>query len=257
MGVAGVAWATLIAQGISAVLSFIILMKHLKIYNVTAAVKKYDLSALNKMVIIAIPSILQQSIVSVGMMLVQSVVNGFGSEVLAGYSAAMRIESICVVPMAAMGNAVSTFTAQNIGAGQKERVRKGYHAGYYIVAAFALVICLILELFHKPIISSFLNEESSKLALQTGTSCLKFMGFFFVLIGLKMITDGLLRGAGDMTVFTAANLVNLAIRVFVAFTFAPLWGVAAVWYAVPMGWLANYLISFSRYLTGKWKAIIL
>ncbi len=255
LGIAGVAWSTLTAQGISAVMSFTILMKHLKALEEEKDVKKFDLLALGKMFKIAVPSIIQQSIVSIGMMLVQSVVNGFGSEVLAGYSAAMRIESICIVPMAAMGNAVSTFTAQNIGAGQKERVKRGYFAGYIIIALFAAAICITLELFHIPIISSFLNKESSQLALQTGTSYLKFMGFFFVLIGLKMITDGVLRGAGDMKVFTVANLVNLTIRVFVAFHFAPVWGVAAVWYAVPMGWTANYLLSFGRYLTGKWKKI--
>lgn len=255
LGVAGVAWATLLAQGISAILSFTILMKYLKIFEKGIAFKIYDLSVLGKMVKIAVPSIIQQSIVSIGMMLVQSVVNGFGSEVLAGYSAAMRIESICVVPLAAVGNAVSTFTAQNIGAGQKDRVKKGYFSAYLIVAAFAVVICFALVQFHTPIISTFLNKESSQLALQTGTAYLKFMGFFFGLIGLKMITDGLLRGAGDMKIFTIANLVNLSIRVFVAFQFAPVWGVAAVWYAVPMGWTANYLLSFVRYLSGKWKNI--
>ena len=255
LGVAGVAWATLTAQGISAIMSFIILMRHLKIYMDTGNIKRYDTSALGKIFKIALPSILQQSIVSIGMMLVQSVVNGFGSEVLAGYSSAIRIESIVVVPLTAMGNAVSTFTAQNIGANQKDRAKKGYHAGYLIVAMFAIATCLILELFHTPIISAFLNKESSTLALQTGTAYLKFMGFFYVMIGLKMITDGLLRGAGDMKVFTIANLVNLSIRVFVAFHFAPVWGIAAIWYAVPMGWTANYLLSFGRYLTGKWKTI--
>ncbi|MGB8454578.1 MAG: MATE family efflux transporter [Anaerocolumna sp.] len=255
LGIAGVAWATLLAQGISAVMSFLLLLRYLKTFANTKGLKMYDLYVLGKMFRIAVPSILQQSIVSIGMMLVQSVVNGFGSEVLAGYSAAMRIESISVVPLSAMGNAVSTFTAQNIGANQKDRVKKGYFSGYLIVALFAVIICLTLELFHTPIISAYLNKESSALALQTGTSYLKFMGFFFVMIGLKMITDGLLRGAGDMKVFTIANLVNLSIRVFVAFHFAPVWGVAAVWYAVPMGWTANYLLSFGRYLTGKWKAV--
>ena len=72
-------------------------------------------------------------------------------------------------------------------------------------------------------------------------------------IGMKACTDGVLRGSGDVLVFTIANLVNLTIRVYAAFHFAPIWGVAAVWYAVPMGWIANYVISFSRYLTGKWR----
>lgn len=253
--VAGVAIATLIAQGISAVLSFTILIKYLKDLEKGIINKKYDLSLLVKILKLAIPSIIQQSIVSIGMMLVQSVVNSFGSEVLAGYSAAIRIDSICIVPLSAIGNAVSTFTAQNIGAEQKDRVKKGYRTAYFIIAVIAVLIFFILTLFSTAIISAFLNEEGSLLVLQTGAAYLKFMAYFYGLLGLKMITDGLLRGAGDMKVFTIANLVNLSIRILVAFQFAPVWGVAAVWYAVPMGWTVNYLLSFARYLSKKWMKI--
>ena len=109
-----------------------------------------------------------------------------------------------------------------------------------------------MAIFHGPIISSFLKGDNTSDAFITGVGYLSFIGWFFVFIGFKTCTDGVLRGAGDVVAFTIANLVNLAIRVFTAFHFAPIWGVAAVWYAVPMGWLANYLISFSWYLTGRW-----
>lgn len=254
MGVAGVAIATVIAQGISAVISFSVLMNTLKLYEGDAKnLSKFDPQILKKMIVIAVPSILQQSIVSIGMVLVQSVVNGFGSSVLAGYSAASRIESICIVPMIATGNAISTFTAQNLGAGQQERVREGYASGYKIIISFSVIMALLIAMFHRPIISIFLDTNSGSEAFDIGIGYLKFVGYFFVFIGLKSITDGLLRGAGDMVLFTISNLVNLSIRVLVAFKYAPIWGVQAVWYAVPMGWAANYIISFSYYLTGKWK----
>lgn len=254
MGVAGVAAATVAAQGISAVCSFTILMRTLKNYE-EENWRRFDKAQLGRMTRIALPSILQQSIVSIGMMLVQSVVNGFGSSVLAGYSAGMRIESICIVPMSAMGNAVSTFAAQNIGADQKERAQRGYFISYGIVAVFAVLICLVLEVFHGGIMTLFLEEGANALAFQTGKDYLTFIGFFFGMIGLKMITDGILRGAGDMVWFTVANLVNLGIRVAFSYIFAPVIGVAAVWYAVPIGWTANYIISFLRFLTGKWKKV--
>ena len=205
------------------------------------------------MVRIAIPSILQQSIVSIGMLLVQSVVNGFGSSVLAGYSAGTRIESICIVPMISAGNAVSTFTAQNMGARKPERVRAGYRAAWGIVAGFGVLILLILSAFGRPIIGAFLDTGGEGLAFETGYGYLSFLKYFFVCIGLKAISDGVLRGAGDVVVFTCANLVNLTIRVAGAFLLAPVIGVAAVWYAVPVGWTVNFLISFVRYLTGKWS----
>ena len=254
MGVAGVAWATLIAQGISAVMAFLIFIREMRSYQSGEEIRWFDRREFGSMCRIALPSILQQSTVSIGMMLVQSVVNSFGAQMLAGYSAGMRIESICIVPMAAMGNVMSSFTAQNLGAKQQERVVKGYHTAYGIVFGFGILICVILEIFYRPLILMFLGEEGTTLALNTGMSYMRFIGFFFSFIGLKMITDGLLRGAGDMKMFTVANLVNLGIRVVVAVTMAPRFGIAFVWYAVPMGWLANYLISFARYKTGIWKS---
>lgn len=271
MGVSGVAWATLIAQGISAVLSMIVLLRILK--KISSPVSSigdsscsagamtafpenhsvFDGKELVSMTRIAIPSILQQSTVSIGMMLVQSVVNSFGSAALAGFSAAMRIESICVVPMSGIGNAVSSYTAQNLGAGKTDRVVKGYHAAVRMVIFCAVILCISMECFHHPLIALFLGADGAAEAFLTGEGYLTFMGWFFCFIGFKMSVDGLLRGSGDMIMFTIANLVNLSIRVIVAMTCAPRFGISMVWCAVPIGWIANFLISYGRYRTGKWK----
>lgn len=215
-------------------------------------VRLYDMKMLQSGTRIAIPSIMQQSIVSIGMLLVQSVVNGFGSSVLAGYSAGTRVESICIVPMIAVGNAVSTFTAQNLGAGKPERAKQGYRAAYGIIIGFDVLIFLVVKLFHNEIISAFIESGGGE-AFDVGNAYATFICWFFVLIGLKAITDGVLRGAGDVGVYMIANLVNLLIRVVVANVCAPIWGVQAVWYAIPMGWAANYMISFVWYLTGRWS----
>ena len=253
MGVAGAAWATLIAQGISAVAAFVIFLRQMRGYRIEGKVSVFDLRTFSEMCRIALPSILQQSTVSIGMMLVQSVVNSFGSEVLAGYSAGSRIESIAVVPMSAMGNVMSSYTAQNLGAGRQGRVVTGYHTAFGILAAFAAVICVILVPFAQPIIGLFLGEDGTAMAMETGVSYLRFIGWFLMLIGMKMVTDGLLRGAGDMTMFTIANMVNLSIRVVVSMTMAPRFGIGWVWYAVPVGWAANFIISYIEYRRGKWK----
>ena len=254
MGVAGAAAATVFAQGVSAVISYMILRKRLKNYEVrdTDQVKIYDVNLLKRGTSIAIPSIVQQSIVSIGMLLVQSVVNGFGSSVLAGYSAGGRVESIFIVPMIATGNAVSTFTAQNLGAKNPERVKQGYHAAYKIIIAFAVVICIIANVFDHQILSAFV-EDTSGIAFETGTTYVRFLGWFYAMIGFKAITDGVLRGAGDVGVYMAANLLNLTTRVVFANVCAPIFGVQAVWYAVPIGWTVNFVISFMWYMTGKWS----
>ena len=254
LDVAGVAWATLIAQGVSVLGSFTVLRKELKKLE-GASDGIFEAEELLPMAKIALPSILQQSTVSIGMMLVQSVVNSFGAESLAGFSAGMRIESICVVPMAAVGNAISSYTAQNIGAGQLKRVSKGYVQANKMVIFFGVVICVILELFPTQFITLFLGADGSQVAIATGYGYLVFMGFFFFMIGFKMAADGVLRGAGDMKLFTIANLVNLSIRVIMAMTLARRFGIAWVWYAVPIGWTANFVISYLEYRTGKWKTI--
>ena len=253
-GVRGVAIATLIAQGVSAVLSFFLLMKKLKGYETTEKYSFYDKNMVGSMVRIAVPSTLQQSIVHIGIILVQSVVNSFGSAALAGYAAGTRIESLSIVPMLAMGNAMSTFTAQNIGAGKLERVKEGYKMSYVIVLTTGLLLCMMYQLFGDFFISLFLEDTSGE-AYAVGIEFITFLSFFYSFIGLKQSVDGLLRGAGDVAAFTTANLVNLSIRVIVTNVFAPIYGIQVAWMAVPMGWAANYIISFSWYLTGKWKRI--
>ena len=285
-GVAGAAWATLIAQGLSCVLSFAVFMNMLGKFKDSEDVaglgcagsgdgsfcgglscgslgrggyrkfRFFDVRELFSMAKIAIPSILQQSTVSIGMMLVQSVVNSFGSEALAGYSAFSRIASIAIVPMAALNNSMSSYTAQNIGAGKPERVVKGYHAANLMVAFFAVALCVCIEIFYRPLISLFIGTGGSETALRTGQAALRFEGFFYCWIGFKMACDGLLRGAGDMKVFTLANLINLSIRVVVSVVCAPRFGIEWVWYSVPMGWFMNFVISFAEYRTGRWKRVI-
>lgn len=253
LGVAGVAIATVIAQGISVVLSFSILIRILKGFQTEKAPVIYDPAMLRDGTKIAIPSIIQQSIVSIGMLLTQSSVNQFGSSALAGYSAGMRLESIAIVPMIATGNAVSTFAAQNLGAGQIERVKEGLHAAYRIVVGFAILLALISHLFYAPIMSIFADPSVSPVTFRTGIAYIRFLGSFFALIGFKATTDGVLRAAGDVTVYMAANLVNLAIRVSMAWFLSPIFGIQVIWFAVPMGWLANFLISFCWYRTGNWQ----
>ncbi len=253
MGVPGVAIATVAAQCISALLSFGILMRILRDFDTESRPSFYDVTMLGDGTRIAIPSIIQQSIVSIGMLLTQSSVNRFGSSALAGYTAGMRLESLAIVPMIATGNAVSTFAAQNMGAGQKERVKEGLHAAYRIVIGFAVVLALASHLFYAQIMSAFVDPSVSPVTFDTGVAYIRFLGCFYFLIGFKTTTDGVLRAAGDVNVYMAANLVNLAIRVSVARFLSPLFGIQVIWGAVPLGWLANFVISYCWYRTGNWQ----
>ena len=242
LGVFGAALATLIAQGISAIFSLLLFFYRMRRYR--SPFTWFDRCALHSMLQIAIPSVLQQSTVSVGMMIVQAVVNPFGTQALAGYAATMRVENVFSLIFVSIGNAVSPYVSQNLGANKKQRIREGYHVALVLDMAFAVLAFIVIETLHTSISSLFLGKDGTALAYQVSGDYMKWIGYFFVFMGIKMTTDGVLRGLGIMRPFLLANMVNLAIRLSVALIFAPHWGIAFVWLAVPAGWLANFLISY-------------
>ena len=243
LGVFGAALATLIAQGISAVFSLAIFFYRMRKYK--SSFKRFDGQELHSMLRIAVPSVLQQSTVSIGMLIVQAVVNPFGTQALAGYAATMRVENVFSLIFVSIGNAVSPYVSQNLGAGKTRRIKKGYHAALVLDACFAVLAFLVIETLHEQIASLFLGKDGTALAYQVSGDYMKWLGYFFIFMGIKMATDGVLRGLGIMRPFLIANMVNLAIRLFVALMFAPRFGIAFVWLAVPAGWLANFLISYA------------
>ena len=242
LGVFGAALATLIAQGISAVFSFLLFLSRMRRYK--SHFGWFDRKELYSMLQVAVPSVLQQSTVSIGMMIVQAVVNPFGTQALAGYAATMRVENVFSLMFVSIGNAVSPYVSQNLGAKKIERIKKGYHAALVLDIFFAVLAFIVIEALHTQISSLFLGKDGTTLAYQVSEEYMRWLGYFFIFMGIKMATDGVLRGLGIMCPFLIANMVNLAIRLFVALVFAPHFGIAFVWLAVPAGWFANFLISY-------------
>lgn len=255
-GLAGAAYATLLAQGLSAVLSFLVFIRKIKAIK-TDKWKIFDKKELNLLSKLALPSIVQQSTITIGQLLVQSVVNSFGVEILAGFSAAFRVESLIIVPITSLGNAVSSYTSQNVGAEKLERLEQGLRASLAIVFLYSLMVLAILKVNYSAIIEFFMNESSSDLAINTGLAYLNFIRFFFILVGSKHCVDGVLRGLGDVRVFTFANIINLFIRVSLSMALAHKIGIEMVWYSVPLGWFANLIISTIYYLYIKKRKYVL
>ena len=243
LGVFGAALATLIAQGISAVFSFLIFFCRMRQYK--SQFQWFDGQELHLMLKIAVPSILQQSTVSIGMMIVQAVVNPFGTQALAGYAATMRVENVFSLIFVSIGNAVSPYVSQNLGAKKINRIKKGYHAALVLDLCFAILAFVVIETMYTQISSLFLGKDGTDLAYQVSGDYMRWLGYFFLFMGIKMATDGVLRGLGIMRPFLIANMVNLAIRLSVALICAPRFGIDFVWLAVPAGWLANFLVSYA------------
>ncbi|MFP3155107.1 MATE family efflux transporter [Lachnospiraceae bacterium ZAX-1] len=252
MGVAGVAWATLIAQGVSAITSFVFLIYKLRNIK-TQPYAKFDAGILKSMITVAIPTIIQQSIVSVGMLLVQAVVNRFGSTFLAGYTAAIKIDSIALVPMVAVGNGISTYVAQNMGAKKTERIGQGYRVALAMAAGIGVFIAVVIHVSGTGLVGLFLNSETSKEAIAIGTQYLGTVSIFYFVMGSMNVSNGVLRGAADMRWFLTASMLNLGTRVGLTYALADQTGGMIIIWAIPLGWLVGLTIAGFRYRQGGWK----
>ena len=246
-GVAGVAWATFIAQGIACLLAFVTLMIRLGAIQTEDVPDFFSMKMLAKISRIAIPSILQQSFVSVGNIFIQGLINGYGSSVIAGYSAAIKLNTFMITSFGTLGNAVSSFTAQNIGAGKMERVKKGFKAGVALAFVIAVPVFVAYFFFGNNMMALFMKEESAK-AVETGVQFLKIVSPFYLFISLKLLADGVLRGAGSIKAFMVTTFSDLLLRVTLAYIFSAYWETIGIWWSWPVGWTIATILSLVFYL---------
>lgn len=253
MGVAGVAWATFLCQGVSCVLSVTLVLVRLSKIKTSGKVAVFSGELLGKIAVIAVPSILQQSFISVGNMMIQGCINGFGVSVAAGYSAAVKLNNLVITSFTTIGNGISNFSAQNLGANQYGRIREGFRAGLRLVWCLCVPFCLVYVFFGKYLLLLFLNEGSAQ-ALMTGRQFLWILSPFYFVVSAKLAADGVLRGTNAMRQFMVATFTDLVLRVVLAFVLSAWTGSAmGIWCAWPVGWsiaMVLSLVFLSRRLAG-------
>ena len=252
MGVAGVAWATFLCQGVSCVLSMWVVLRRLSKIHTEEKAPIFSGAIFLKIAVIAIPSILQQSFISVGNIIIQAVINGFGPGVMAGYSAAIKLNNLVITSFTTLGNGISNYTAQNIGAGILSRVKAGFRAGIKMVWIICVPIVLLYFLGSHMLIRLFM-EEPSELALQSGVRFLQIVPPFYFLISVKLVADGILRGAGMMKQFMAATFTDLVLRVILAIFLSVPFGYIGIWFSWPIGWVIGTGLSVFFYQRGPWR----
>ena len=252
MGVAGVAWATFLCQGISCILAMIVVFKRLAKIEEKEKAPLFDLQLLKQIVVIAIPSTLQQSFISIGNIMIQSIINGFGAPVMAGYSAAVKLNNLVITSFTTLGNGISNYTAQNLGAMKLERIKQGFGVGIKLVWMLSLPLFL-LYFFGGNIVLKLFMDNPNELAMHTGIIYLKILSPFYFVVSAKLVADGILRGAGMMKKFMIATFTDLILRVLLAFCFSrTALGETGIWCAWPVGWCIATILSISFYLKGPW-----
>ena len=248
MGVAGTAWATFLSQGACSVLAFIVLIHRIKVI-ISEKFKYFEWKTLGKIAQLSIPSIFQQSFVSVGQLFIQSLVNSCGTDVVAGYASAIKLNTFAVTCFSTVGNSVSSFSAQNIGAREFPRVKKGFKVGVVITLGIAAAFTLFYHFLSEPLIYLFMDKTDgdTAAAAEAGQHFLEVVSPFYFAVALKLTADAVLRGGRRVVAFMVTTFSDLILRVAFAFILKPHFGATGIWLSWPVGWTTAGIISLTLY----------
>ncbi|MBQ0064554.1 MAG: MATE family efflux transporter [Firmicutes bacterium] len=243
MGVSGVAWATFLCQGVSCLLSILVVFKRMKKIQSAQAYKLFDAKLFKQFLTIAIPSVLQQSFISIGNIIIQGVINGFGAGVIAGYAAGVKLNNLVITSFTTLGNGVSNYASQNIGAQKLDRIPAGFKAGIKLVWSLSLPLACLYFFFTPTLLHIFLDNPSAD-ALRSGVTYLRILAPFYFVVSAKLVSDGILRGATLMKPFMIATFTDLILRVVLAILLSKTFLMdTGIWTAWPIGWTISTCIS--------------
>lgn len=252
-GVIGAAKATVIAQYLSGI--GILLYTFKKYPQVFSICKESYLKKerIKEIVSYSILTCLQQSVMNLGILMVQGLVNSFGTVVMAAFAAAVKIDAFAYMPVQDFGNAFSTFIAQNYGAKEDERIRNGLKAAVSISIGFCLVVSLLVFICAKPLMMIFVNEM---VVIKEGVRYLRIEGSFYLGIGCLFLLYGLYRAIGKPAMSLVLTIISLGTRVLLAYILSSIVGVVGIWWSVPIGWFLADLFGFGYYILNKKKLLI-
>ena len=249
-GIAGVAWATIISQAV-ALLSAIIWVRKNKMLNFRVKAIVFDFEIFKKSAKIGLPSGLQQTFVALGLMAVLGIVNQFGTDVVAAYAAAMRIDSLAMLPAMVFSTALSAFVGQNIGANKLERVKKGLYSTLIMTIITSVIITGFIVLYGNYMMSLFTNDTE---VIRIGMEYLVIVSSFYVIFAIMFTINGVMRGAGDTIVPMFITLIALwGVRIPVAYLFSSRIGEKGIWWSMPLAWFIGMVLTFIYYKTNRWK----
>ena len=253
-GVAGVAWATFIAQGAAGILAFLLLLRRLRTFDTGGHFLLFSPEMLRRLTNYAVPSIAQQSFVSVGNVIIQYFVNLCGATVIAGYSAATKVNMFALTCCMSFASGLSSYVAQNIGARKLDRIAPGLKAGAAFSIGLALVFTAIYLPFSDVLIGLFLPAGSASGVTDVARQYLFILVPFYIIVCIKFVCDSVLRGAGAMRPFMVTTFSDLILRVgFSAILFNLMGSELGIWLSWPIGWFLGSGLSFWFYKTGAWR----
>ena len=256
MGIAGAAIATVLAQTISGLLCLCYALKKFPVFRVRWPDIRPSLKNIGAIASIGIPMGLQSSVLAVGDMIVTGIINSYGTIVVTAYTAANRIHQFVVIPFLQFAIAFCTFTAQNAGAGQLQRIRRGMRRSALFAAAAALAFGLMITMFRNPLIKLFLPEDDSRLdvIVAVASDFLGYVPLLYPFIALIWLYNYMLRGVGAVAVPILSGAIELISKIVLPYFLGKMFGYAGVWYGYPLCWILGWIPSAVYYHSGRWTA---
>lgn len=252
-GVIGAAVATVIAQSISAVFCIIHIKKHSAELNLSGLSYKTDKKAIKQIFKMGLPTALESCLISLGTMSVQRLVNSFGAMTMAGYTAATKIDSLAIAPVVSVGNAVSVYSGQNIGAGKMERIKSGLYQTLAALVSLCILIAILIVCFRNQLLGVFLSANDAQEAIATGGQYLIIVSVAYLVAAVMRTYLNVLRGAGDVNTSAVSGILELTGRIIFAYILVKPMGSTGIWLATPLAWATGAVVPVIRYYSGKWK----
>lgn len=254
MGVAGVALATVLSQAVSVLLCILYVSRKVEYFRFQKGEFRFDKALFKEILRMGIPSALQGSVMSLGFVLVQGLINSFGSDYIAAYTAASKMEMLSHLPVDSFAMGYAVYVGQNMGAGNVERTKEGLRKTLAMTGVLCILLAVLLYGIGDKLVGLFV-DESETIVIRYGAQFLRTFAPFTVLFAAMNIFNSTLRGAGDSVVSMIAMMCDLGSRVVAAYILCsiPSIGFLGIAYAIPTGWGVAALISFIRYRTGKWQ----
>lgn len=250
-GISGVAFATILAQGGAFLTALIYLNRTHQIIHFSLLNLRFDRELFKKSMRIGLPTGIQQSVIALGMMTLVGIVNQFGTDVIAAYSVAARVNSLATLPAMNFASALATFVGQNLGAKKDFRVKSGFIATLKMSSVVSIVVTLFVVFFGNFIMNLFTNDAE---VVKIGMEYLTIVGSFYLVFSAMFATSGVLRGAGATIIPMITTIFSLwGIRIPGAYFLSEKIGETGIWWSIPIGWFMGLVMAYAYYLTGKWK----
>jgi putative MATE family efflux protein len=250
-GIAGVAIATIIAQGGAFITAILYLNKNHDMFNIKLTSLTFDKKIFRQSLRIGLPTGFQHTFFALGIMVLMGIVNTFGTNVIAAYSAAVRIDSLAALPAMNFSQALATFVGQNIGAKKTQRVRSGMISTFFMSSIISITVTLVVILSSRFLMGLFTDDKA---VISIGAEYLIIVSSFYLVFTGMFTVNGVLRGAGDTLVPMFITLFSLwLVRLPVAYFLSREIGETGIWWSSPTGWVMGLILSYIYFSTGKWK----